>query len=49
MFDEVVTVDTSIDPIVETASEPPLSEGETIDDPQEDIVTVPAFAALPAE
>ena len=47
MFDEVITVDTSIDPVIDTAIEVPLAEGETIDDPQEDIVTVPAFAALP--
>jgi len=47
MFDDVETVDTSIDPVIETASEEPRSDDETVDDPQADIVTVPAFAALP--
>lgn len=47
MFDEVVTVDMSQEPVVEAAREAVEPEGETIDDPQADIVTVPGFAALP--
>jgi hypothetical protein len=51
MFDETVTVDTSIDPgndtVLEAALPEELERTETIDDPQEDIVTVPSFAALP--
>lgn len=50
MFDESATVDMSQDPGIDTEFETALPEPETtVDDPQEDIVTVPSFAALPAE